>query len=142
MPTATIGREFVFLIDLNTSLTPSGEKWAKFSMQKDGGLSFNNDMVDTTSKDDAGFSSDVITTKRWSATFSGNFDPFNPAYDVILRAQADSISDYRIKVKLRSPDGPELVGFAKVESFESSIGVNDVSEFDISLTGQGQYELR
>lgn len=141
MPNAVIGREFLFLVDLNTSATSAGEKWVQFSMQKDGGLSFENDLVDTTSKQDSGFSSDVITTKRWSANFSGNYDPFNPGLDLIVRKQ-QSEHDYKIKVKFREQNGTEIVGFARVESFESSHEVQSVSEFTISLKGQGKYELR
>ena len=142
MPAAVIGREFAFLIDLNTSETQSGEKWTLFSMQKDGGLSFSNDLTDTTSKSDAGFASQAITTKRWSGSFSGNYDPNNAGLDLLIHKQQDTTSDYRIKIAFREQNGTELVGFARVESFETTTPVDAPAEFTISFNGQGSYELR
>lgn len=138
-----LGREFQFLVDLATSETQAGENWALVSAQKEGGFEYTNDMVDTTTKDDFGFSTDAIITKRWVANFSGNYDPMNPAIDLLIHAQQDILNtDYKIKVKFREASGVELVGFARVESFTPTTPVDGIADYSISLKGQGSYELR
>ena len=68
MPTPRIGLDRFFLVDINDSQTQAGEEWVKISMQNGGTLSRASNKVDTTHKDNAGFTSEQVVTKTWSAT--------------------------------------------------------------------------
>ena len=142
MAKAEIGKEFVFLVDLNTSTTTAGERWARVGKSKDGGLTLSNNLVDTTTKDDQGFTSQVITTRSWGGSFSTNYDPFDPAADFISRKQHDTTTtDYRLKVRFDEPSGQSRRGFARVENMEMSTPVDGPAEMSISLTGDGALSL-
>jgi TP901-1 family phage major tail protein len=140
---ARIGREFFLLVDLNESTAIAGEKWAKVSSQKDGGLSHANESVDTTTKDDAGYMRKAVITKGWSASFGGNLDIHGPAMDLLLRKQGSQTETaFELHVKLRDAYGGQWVGWAIAESFEWSFGVDEVATYSISLSGNGPLERR
>lgn len=143
MAKTEIGNKFLWLVDLNTSETQSGESWALVGKQKDGGLSMSNNLVDVTTKDSGGFSEQVITQRSWSGTFSVNYDPFDASIDFLTRKQHDTgETDFRVKCMFREPSGMERVGFARVESMELTTPVDGAAEMSVSLAGDGGITLR
>lgn len=143
MPTAQLGLERVFLVDINDSTTQAGEKWIKLSMQNGGTLSRASNKVDTTHKDNAGFTSEQVVTKTWSATVEG----FDNVHNMALKHLVDkwertTVTDVQVHIKLLSENGEENEGFASLDSFDTSFGTNEVVTYSISFTGRGRLNVR
>lgn len=143
MAVAQLGLERKFLVDINDSTTQAGEKWVKISMQNGGSLSRASNKVDTTHKDNAGFTSEQVVTKTWSATVEG----FDNVHNMALKHLVDkwektTVTDVAVHIKLLSENGEENEGWASLDNFDTSFGTNEVVTFSVSFTGRGRLNVR
>lgn len=143
MATPVLGLDRFFLVDINDSVTAAGERWVRVSGQSGGTLSRATSKVDTTSKDDFGFTSERVTTKTWSATLEGQDNIHNMAMKHLVdKWEKTTVTDVEIHVKLITENGEENEGFASLDNFDTSFGTNEVVTYSISLTGRGRLNVR
>lgn len=143
MATPRIGLDRFFLVDINDSATAAGERWIKISMQNGGSLARASNKVDTTHKDDTGFTSEQVVTKTWSATCEGFDNVHNQALKHLVdKWERTTETDVQVHIKLITENGEEAVGFASLDSFDTSFGTNEVITFSISFTGRGRLTVR
>jgi len=143
MATPVIGLDRFFLIDINDSETAAGEKWVKVTGQSGGSLSRASSKTDTTSKDDTGFTSEVVTTKTWSVSLEGQDNIHNPALrHLATKWDSTTVTDVKVHVKLITESGEELEGFASLDNYDTSFGTTEVVTYSISLTGRGRLNRR
>ena len=143
MGTPIIGLDRFFLIDINDSTTAAGEKWIQLAMQNGGSLSRAANKVDTTNKQDTGFTSEKVVTKTWSATAEG----FDNIHNMALKHLVDkwektTVTDVEVHIKLIQENGEEHEGFASLDSFETSFGTTEVVTYSVSFTGRGRLNVR
>lgn len=143
MGTPRIGKDRFMLVDINDSKTAAGEKWVKLAMQNGGSLSRASNKVDTTNKDDVGFTSEVIVTKTWS----GSADGFDNMHNMALKHLIDkwektTVTDVEIHLKILHENGEEHEGFASLDSLETAFGTNEVITYSASFTGRGRLNVR
>lgn len=143
MPETVIGLKRYFLVDVKDSEDPAGEEWVQLAMQNGGSFVRSLNKVDTTHKQNAGFTSERGVTKTWSASIEG----FDTADNIALRHltqkwQSQVETDVEVHVMLFLETGEEIVGFATLDSFENSIGTNEAVPYSISLTGRGPVTSR
>lgn len=138
MATPILGQERFLAVDINDSETVAGENWQKMAMQTGGNMGRASNKVDTTHKDDYGFTSEVVTTKTWTFSVEGNENIHNIALrHLALKWKSTNTIDVRIHVKLVTEAGVEFVGWASLDNFDLSIGNNEVVTYSISFTGRG-----
>ncbi len=143
MPTPRIGLDRFFLVDINDSQTQAGEEWVKISMQNGGTLSRASNKVDTTHKDNAGFTSEQVVTKTWSATCEGFDNLHNQALKHLVdKWERTTVTDVEIHIRLITETGEEQEGFATLDSFDTSFGTNEVVTYSCSFTGRGRLNVR
>ena len=143
MPTAQLGLERTFLVDINDSTTIAGEKWVQMSMQNGGTLSRAGNKVDTTHKGNTGFTSEQVVTKTWSATVEGFDNVHNQALKHLVdKWEKTTVTDVEVHIKILSENGEESEGFASLDSFDTSFGTNEVVNYSISFTGRGRLNVR
>ena len=138
MGTPILGQERFLAVDVNDSETVPGEKWIKMAMQTGGGMGRASNKVDTTHKDDLGFTSEVVTTKTWTFSAEGNENIHNMALRHLAQKwKSQTTIDVKIHIKIVTEVGTEFVGFATLDNFDLTIGNNEVVAYTISFTGRG-----
>lgn len=143
MATPILGLKRFFLVDTNDSLIPANENWVRINRQSGGTMDRAANKVDTTSKDDAGFTSELVTTKTWTMTAEGQEVPHNLALRTLARKfQSITEIDMVVHLKLFTETGEEFVGFASLDSYNQSFGTNEPVTYSVSFTGRGPLTTR
>lgn len=133
-----LGQERFFAVDVNDSETIAGEKWVRIANETGGGLSRSVNKVDTTHKQNFGFTSEVGVTKGWSMSAEGQENIHNLALKVLAdKWKSQTTIDPKVHLKLITESGQEFVGFATLDNFDLTFGVNEVVNYSLSFTGRG-----
>lgn len=138
MPDPILGQDRFFDVDINDSETAAGEKWVRISMETGGGLTRTVNKVDTTHKQNFGFTSEVGVTKGWSFTAEGFENIHNRALKHLAdKWQSQANIDPKVHLLLVTESGQEFEGFATLDNFDLTFGVNEVVTYSLSFTGRG-----
>ena len=138
MADAILGQERFFAVDVNDSETVAGEKWVRVAMETGGGLTRSVNKVDTTHKQNFGFTSEVGVTKTWSMSAEGQENIHNLALKHLAdKWESSSNIDPKVHIKVVTESGQEFVAFATLDSFDLTFGVNEVVTYSLSFTGRG-----
>lgn len=143
MPQVVIGLQRTFLIDVNDSIIVADENFVQMAQQSGGSFTRAMNKVDTTNKQDAGFTSEIGVTKTWSISVEGFDTPDNVALrHLTQRWQSTAFTDVEIHIMFFLETGEQLVGFGSFDSFEISVGTNEAVPYTFSLTGRGPISSR
>lgn len=138
-----LGQDRFLAVDVNDSLVVSGEKWVRIANETGGSLERNVNKVDTTHKQNFGFTSEVGVTKGWSVSADGQENVHNLALKVLAdKWESMTTIDPKFHVMIVTENGQQFVGWATLDSFGLSFSVNEVVNYSLSATGRGVLTTR
>lgn len=112
-------------------------EWIALAKQRDGTLNRSAETLDTSSKEDFGWTSMESGMKSWSIDGGGMYVENNDAYDMLVTL-FDTGGCVRVRVKF--PSGRVEVGQAIITDFPLEFGFQDAVTYSITLQGQGPLE--
>ena len=124
------GKNWKFYLNTGTTASPT---WTLVSNQKDGSVGFKQNMIDTTTKSDSGWTSSTATTKHMSSSFSIIYDKTDATHAALMAAAlAQTLKHF----KLIGASGENWIYFAYV-SLECSVPVDNMAEVTVTLDRNG-----
>lgn len=120
------GRNWKWYLNTGTVASPT---WTEIPNQKDGPLSIDPNMVDTTTKSDAGWSTQSPTTKTWEASLSLIYDGLNATHYALVQNCQDEVET---GFKLVGESGENWVVYAYL-GIALSPPVDNVVTLDVTL---------
>jgi hypothetical protein len=124
------GKNWKFHLNTGTTLSPS---WTLIGNQKDGSVSFKQNMIDTTTKSDAGWTSNTATTKDMASSFSIIYDKTDQTHAALMAAALNQTLKH---FKLIGASGENWIYFAYV-SLECAVPVDNMAEVSVTLERNG-----
>jgi len=138
MATPVIGVVRKLAIDVADSETEAGENWQKLPMQSGATMTRATAKADTTNKDDAGFTSEVVVTKSWSISGDGQDTPHNIGLRVLAQKWESTTNiDAKVHIRAALETGELFVGWASLDNFDVSFPVTEAATYSVAFTGRG-----
>lgn len=88
------GKNWLWYLNTGTIASPT---WTLISKQKDGNVNFSNNFIDTTTKDNAGWTSSSPSTRDMSTDITCFYDKTDSTHDAIMDAViAQTLLQFRV----------------------------------------------
>ena len=109
-----------------------------FAHSESASISFNNSLIDTTTKDSASWEEMISGRKSWSVSTDGlvDFATVSGATNTVAFATL-ALAGTEVFVRFGVDSGDAYTGSAFIESFELSSTSDDVATYSVSLKGTG-----
>lgn len=124
------GKNWKFYLNTGTVGSPT---WTLVSNQKDGSVGFKQNMIDTTTKSDAGWTSTTATTRDMTSSFSIIYDKTDATHAALMSA---AINQTLKHFKLIGASGENWIYQAYV-SLECAVPVDNMAEVTVTLERNG-----
>ena len=112
-------------------------KWFATAAQRGGTLNRTAETMDTSSKDDFGWSNMEQGVKSWSIDCDGLYVEGNKAFDLLNQVWLDGSC---VRVRVRFPSGVVYVGQAILTDFPYEFGYQDSVTYSLTFEGKGALE--
>jgi hypothetical protein len=120
------GRNWKWYLNTGTEASPT---WTLIPNQKDGPFSIDPNMVETTTKSDAGWTTQSPTTKSWEASISVVLDLTDSTHLAMVNNAQDEVET---EFKLVAENGQNWIVFAWL-GISVSDPVDNVATMDVTL---------
>jgi len=124
------GKNWKFYLNTGTIASPT---WSLVTYQKDGSVAFKQNLIDTTTKDDEGWTSQTPTTRDMSSSFSMIYDKTDSTHAALMSA---AINQTLKHFKLIGESGENWIYYAYVDA-ELGVPVDNMAECSVTLARFG-----